>query len=40
MFGRGFENTLVALECFAIIGVISVLGGLGYGIYKLIAWLI
>lgn len=37
---NGVEKILVAMEIFAIIGVISFVGGIGFGIYKLITWLI
>ena len=40
MFGKEFENMLVAMECFAIVGFIGVLAGIGYGIYRLVTWLI
>lgn len=38
MFGREFEIMLNIMAVLAVIGGLSVLGGIGYGIYKLLTF--
>ena len=38
--GEGFGDAIRFLMIFAVVGVLSILGGVTYGLFKLITWLL
>jgi hypothetical protein len=39
VMGEGLGEAMKLLMVFSIIGIISILGGISYGLYKLILWI-
>lgn len=37
--GEGIGKAFMVLNIFAIVGVVGILGGLLYGLFKLITWI-